>query len=49
MHTAWIWPDGTQYWFLNGKLHREDGPAVSLITHSAGTSMTSYIEKTVRQ
>jgi hypothetical protein len=21
-------PDGTQYWYLNGKHHREDGPAV---------------------
>jgi len=21
-------PDGTQHWFLNGNLHREDGPAV---------------------
>jgi len=23
-----IWDDGTQDWFLNGKLHRTDGPAV---------------------
>ena len=21
-------PDGTKWWYLNGKLHREDGPAV---------------------
>ena len=21
-------PEGTRFWFLNGKLHREDGPAV---------------------
>ena len=20
--------DGTKYWYLNGKLHREDGPAI---------------------
>ena len=24
---ATICPDGTQYWFINGKLHRTDGPA----------------------
>ena len=23
-------PDGDKYWYLNGKLHREDGPAVEL-------------------
>jgi hypothetical protein len=22
------WPNGNKYWYLNGKLHREDGPAV---------------------
>ena len=24
---AMIYPDGRQYWYINGKLHREDGPA----------------------
>lgn len=24
---AWIWPDGTHIWYLNGSRHREDGPA----------------------
>ena len=23
-----IYPDGTQFWYLNGKYHREDSPAV---------------------
>ena len=23
-----IGPDGSKFWYLNGKLHREDGPAV---------------------
>ena len=23
-----LFPDGTKAWYLNGKLHREDGPAV---------------------
>jgi hypothetical protein len=23
-----VYPDGTKCWYLNGKLHREDGPAV---------------------
>ena len=23
-----VYPCGTQYWYLNGQLHREDGPAV---------------------
>ena len=24
-------PDGTKHWYLNGKLHREDGPAVEYL------------------
>ena len=23
-----IFPDGTKHWYINGKLHRTDGPAV---------------------
>jgi hypothetical protein len=23
-----IYPDGTKQWWLNGKYHREDGPAI---------------------
>ena len=23
-----VYPHGTKYWFLNGKRHREDGPAI---------------------
>ena len=23
-----VYADGTKYWYLNGKRHREDGPAV---------------------
>ena len=29
-------PDGTQFWYLNGKYHREDGPAV---IYSNGTKV----------
>ena len=29
-----IYPDGTKEWWLNGKFHREDGPAIE---HSDGT------------
>ena len=29
-----IRPDGTKYWYLNDKLHREDGPAVEWPTGS---------------
>ena len=25
-----VYANGTKHWFLNGKLHREDGPAVEL-------------------
>ena len=25
-----VYPDGDKYWFLHGKRHREDGPAVEL-------------------
>ena len=27
-YTVKVYPDGEQRWFLNGKRHREDGPAV---------------------
>ena len=27
-YTVKVHEDGTQEWFLNGKLHREDGPAI---------------------
>jgi hypothetical protein len=27
-YTVKVYEDGDRYWFLNGKLHREDGPAV---------------------
>ena len=26
------WDDGTKLWYLNGKLHREDGPAAERAT-----------------
>lgn len=32
IHT--IQPDGTQTWYLNGELHREDGPAILYIDGS---------------
>jgi hypothetical protein len=25
-----VWPNGTKEWYLNGKHHREDGPAIEL-------------------
>ncbi len=27
-YTVKVYPDGTKFWYLNGKLHREDGPAI---------------------
>jgi len=27
-YTVRVYPNGTKCWYLNGKLHREDGPAV---------------------
>ena len=27
-YTVKVYKDGTKYWFLNDKLHREDGPAM---------------------
>ena len=27
-YTVKVYSNGTKYWYLNGKLHREDGPAV---------------------
>jgi len=29
-YTVKVYPDGTKYWYLNDKLHREDGPAIEL-------------------
>ena len=26
--TVKVYIDGTKHWYLNGKLHREDGPAI---------------------
>jgi len=26
-YKVFVWPNGTKGWFLNGKRHREDGPA----------------------
>ena len=27
-YTVKVYTNGTKYWYLNGKYHREDGPAV---------------------
>ena len=27
-YTVKVYPDGDKYWYLGGKVHREDGPAV---------------------
>ena len=27
-YTVKVWPSGTKVWYLNGKRHREDGPAI---------------------
>jgi hypothetical protein len=27
-YTVKVYPSGTKYWYLNGKRHREDGPAI---------------------
>jgi hypothetical protein len=27
-YTVRVYYDGTKYWYLNGKIHREDGPAI---------------------
>jgi hypothetical protein len=29
-YTVRVYADGTKYWCLNGKFHREDGPAMEL-------------------
>jgi len=30
-YTVKVCPDGTKSWYLNGRLHREDGPAVERV------------------
>jgi hypothetical protein len=27
-YTVKVWPNGSKSWYLNGKRHREDGPAI---------------------
>jgi hypothetical protein len=27
-YTVRVYPDGDKFWYLNGKRHREDGPAI---------------------
>ena len=27
-YTVKVWANGSKFWYLNGKLHREDGPAI---------------------
>ena len=27
-YTVKVFDNGNRYWYLNGKLHREDGPAI---------------------
>ena len=29
-YTVRVYPNGSKYWYLNNKWHREDGPAVAL-------------------
>ena len=38
-YTVKVYPNGTKYWYLNGKLHREDGPAIE----SANGSKSWYL------
>jgi len=33
-YTVKVFDDGTKKWYLNGKLHREDGPAIE---YASGT------------
>ena len=30
-YTVKVYPNGDKYWYLNGKYHREDGPAVEWV------------------
>ena len=30
-YTVKVYPDGTKYWYLNDRLHREDGPACEYV------------------
>ena len=44
--SALIWPDGSMEWYINGKRHREDGPAaISLSTVSYCIDYLLYSEK----
>jgi hypothetical protein len=33
-YTVRVWPSGSKRWYLNGKLHREDGPAIEYASGS---------------
>ena len=37
-YTVKVYPNGDKSWYLNGKLHREDGPAIEYaVALSIGT------------
>ena len=33
-YTVKVWANGNKSWYLNGKLHREDGPAIECVNGS---------------
>ena len=45
-YTVKVWSDGDKFWWLNGKIHREDGPAVE---YANGTKEWFLNDKEVTQ
>ena len=39
-----VWADGAKQWFLNGKYHREDGPAIEYTDGTKYWFLISFVK-----
>ena len=44
-YTVKVYPNGTKYWYLNGQLHREDGPAIEWANGSNSWCLNGHLHR----
>ena len=44
-YTVKVYPDGSKHWYLNGKRHREDGPAIELASGTTEWYMNDKLHR----
>ena len=44
-YTVKVYPNGTKFWYLNGKYHREDGPAVEYANGDKGWYLNGKLHR----